>query len=172
MKKIITSMFFIFVAFCSFAQFELKEINCIILIDGKLPSNNGRLSGFIEYNNEFNLKDTVVFYYYVGRIGVKTTDIVKLLSLPDTTTITIHIHFVEYIKKCTRRKYHYCSPFPLKGLFSDTYVVFSITNFNKKKCTYYFDYDAYPYTKHQQKGYKKKYKIFQDSRFCKPIKKL
>jgi hypothetical protein len=177
MKKIFIFIFififFLFGVFFSFAQSEIR--NCIILIDGKLPYNDGRTSGFVEYNSEFNQKDTVAFFCYLPTIRFESTDFEKLRSIPDTTIITIHVKFQEY-QKCTRKRYHYTSSFPLRGLLNDRCIVFSITNFNKKKGTYYFDYEAFGdggclLRKPWQKGYNKKIEIFHDTRPCKPKKK-
>ena len=171
MKKFFTSMFFLFGAFCAYAQFQLENTTCIILIDGKLPRH---ISGFVEYNNEFNQKDTAIFYYFVGTIRFKTTDLEKFRSLPDTTSIIIHINFLEYRKNCSNIRHHYYRSFPLTGLLNDYYIVISITNFNIKKGTYYFDYEvsdgAYFFKTPRQEGYSKRCKIFHNTMPCLPKK--
>lgn len=175
MKKIVISIFFLFLVSCSFAQSE--HINCIIFVDGKLPKP-GTIKGFIEYNNEFNQKDTAIFYYYIPTIEFKATDFEKLQAIPhtidinntDTTGITIHIKFQEYKKNYGYIWYHYSSRFPLTGLLNNAYIIFSITNFDKKKGTYYFDYNTSTFQKCWQEGYNKRCKIFHDSSPYKPKK--
>jgi hypothetical protein len=168
MKKVFTSMFFLFWAFFSFAQSE--KINCIIFVDGKLPMP-GTIKSFVEYNNEFNQKDTVYAYYYIPTIEFKSTDFEELKSLPCTTDITIHILFQEYQKKYGYTWLHYSTPFDLTGLLNNTYIILSITNFDKKKGTYYFDYFTSTFQKGWSEGYNKKNKIFHDSNPYKPVKR-
>jgi hypothetical protein len=167
MRKIFLSIFFLFWAFLSFAQSE--NIPCIIFVDGKLP--NG-VQGFLEYNDGFNQKDTIIFYCRVGIMDFKSTDFEKLKSLHDTTTIMVHINFVEFNqKKRTRTEYHYYTTFPLFGFFYKSCIVFSITNFNKKKGTYYFDYAVSNMVKPWHEGYDKRIKIFHDKLPYKPKKR-
>jgi hypothetical protein len=177
MKKFFTFLFFLFLTFYSFAQFQLENINCIILIDGKLPSH---LSGFVEYNNEFNQKDTAIFYYNIGLIRFKSTDFEKLRLLSDTaivytdtTSVIIHLSFSEWQKKYGRKTYHYSSSVPWIMLFYDrnSSIILSITNFDKKKGTYYFDWMVSNMAKRWQVGYNKKRQIIHDSNPYRPVKR-
>jgi len=179
MKKVFISLFFLFGAFFSFAQFQLVNINCIVLIDSKLPKH---LSGFVEYNNKFNQKDTAIFYYDVGMISFKTDDFEKLQLIfskmniiTDTNNIIIHLNFSEWQKKYGRKTYHYYSSVPLSGLLQNDCIVLSITNFDKKKGSYYFDYvsfyDSSILQKPPQVGYNKKVQIFHDSNPYRPVKR-
>ena len=175
MKKFFLSLVFLFWVFYSFAQYE--NINCIIFVDGKLTRH---LSGFVEYNNKFNQKDTAVFYCDIGRIRFETTDFKKLQSLSDTaiiftdtTSIIIHLNFTElHQKKCTRKVYYYSASIPWIMLFYDknSPIIFSITNFDKRKGTYYFDWMVSNMAKRWQEGYNKRCRIFHNTMPCLPKK--
>jgi hypothetical protein len=174
MKKIFIFIFFLFFSFSSFAQFE--NINCIIFVDGKLTRY---ISGFVEYNNEFNQKDTANFYCDIGMIRFKTTDFEKLRSLPDTATlpnttnIVIHLNYKEWQKKnCIGKVYHYSTSIPWIVLFYDknSPIIFSITNFNKKKGIFYFDWMVSNFQKGWSEGYNKKHQIFYEWP-CRPRKR-
>jgi hypothetical protein len=161
-------MFCLFGVFYSFAQFEY--INCIILIDGKFTRY---ISGFVEYTNELNQKDTVDFNCDIGIIQFKTTDFEKLQSLPATSGIIIHLNFSEWQKKnCIRKVRHYSSSVPSILLFYDrnSSIILSITNFNKKKGTYYFDWMVSNMAKRWEVGSNKKHQIFHEWP-CKPKKR-
>lgn len=136
MKK----LFFILLcmSFCiiSFSQYEY--VNCIIIIDGKLPI--GTIGGCIIYN-DITKERNIDFICIPGQIMIETKAMNVLNVLPDTTTLTIHINHTEFYKYQQRKIYNYTTTLSLKLLRQKkNYLIFNITNLKKEKGIYYFDY--------------------------------
>lgn len=160
MKKTLSCIFLLFFYVSLFAQKE--NINCIIMIDGKLASND--LQGYIEYNdNTHNIRKIELNCHTPGIIGINIEDMTTLRNLPAATEVEIHFDFTEF-QKGVKQTYHYSHPFIISDLLNRGFIVFSITNLDKKKKIYYFDYAIdnmrKAWRKEWKKGYRKKHQIF------------
>ena len=163
MKKIYFIILIISFYSSPFAQKEY--INCIVMIDGKLTSTD--LQGYIEYVDTMQQMQTIkIDCHTPGVLGFSTEDMLTIQNLPEMQAITIHFDFTEFIykKRFKKNVYHYSYSFKIWDLLKRCYIVFSITNLNKKKRIYYFDYAIDNMQKgcrkEWRKGFKKKHQIF------------
>ena len=158
-----TNIFFILMIFLNTLFAQRENINCIVMVDGKLTAND--LQGYIEYTDRMQqLRKIEIDCHTPGIFGVNTENMVILRSLPDTIEVKVHFYFTEFKKGIKQTIHHYNHSFIIGDLFNSNYVIFSITNLNKRKGTYYFDYAIdnmrKTWRKEWGKGYKKKNQIF------------
>ncbi len=149
--------------FFHISLFAQENINCIVMIDGKLLTND--LKCYIEYvDNIQNSKKIGIDCHTPGILVINDEDISLLRNLPISTKIEIHFEFTEFRKGIKHATYHYNHFFTIGDLINHNYIVFSITNINKRKKTYYFDYAIdnmrRTWKKEWKKEYKKKHRIF------------
>ena len=137
MKYLILLVAFVYFSLTLFSQKE--SINWIVFIDEKIPDQtmlNGEIICF-----EGTIKEKIInFEYIIGDIKVEKTDINYIKeNIENTETLTIKLYYKENVKE-TQILYIYSFKIPLRLLFKYSYVVLEITNINKKKGIFYFDY--------------------------------
>ena len=132
MKKYILILLLKLCILTVYSQYE--SINCVILIDGQLPINT--LSGQVIYEDK-----AVDFISIPGQILIESKEMKDIEVLCDTITVTVNINHTEFYKHQQRKQFNYTTKLPISLLRQQNeYIVFNITNINKKKSIYYFDY--------------------------------
>ncbi len=148
-----TSLISILIMVCTNSLFTQNErINCIIFIDGKLPT--GILEAYFSYKDNSGNTRILDFNYMIGEIQL-TTENKKILDLLGSET-EIKMNF-SYKKYCGQIC-DYSGTIKVAFLNYD-YLVIRITNLNKKTCDYYFGYSTPGEIK---KFIKKEYNMFED----------
>jgi len=141
MKKNILLCLFVILLLPVYSQCYLccGRINCVIFVDGKIP--NYSMGGNIEYRDSTNGVHVVNFSYNIGEIIFSEEDIKILQSLPTNTPIKINLKYTEFKRGAPKRKYNYfIKDFGLPMLLESGFVIFNITNLNKRKKTYNFGF--------------------------------
>jgi len=150
MKTFIISILIAALAPSLFSQNE--RINCILFIDGKLPT--GIYNTYFSYFDSSGNVRKVDFDYMIGEIQL-SSDIKKTLDLLGPgAEITMNLSY----KKYDGQSYIYSGCLKVAFL-SYSYLVIRITNLNKKTGEYYFGYSTPGETK---KFIKKEYDMFED----------
>jgi hypothetical protein len=168
MKRIFFILFLIFYGTKIFCQVE--NVSCIIIIDGQLPINT--ISGWITVHDSIFSNEKIPFVYSPGTIMIEDSKMNDIRNLPDTDHIIINIAHIEFYKHQQRKINYYKAELEV-NIFCDinNQFVFNITNFNKKKGIYYFDYFFLPVVKkldlkkeygNRKKAYKKIKKVLPD----------
>jgi len=113
----------------SYSQYE--KVNWIFFIDGKIPfwtQFGGEFICFEDMPNEKIIK----FEYTIGDIQISTNDLNYIKENSDSIKrLTVKLHYQEFTKK-SRNLYIY-SFYVSPSYLELGYMVFNITNLNKKK---------------------------------------
>ncbi len=150
MKALIISILIMASTLLLFSQNE--RINCIIFIDGKLPT--GIYDGFFTYIDNSGNEKKIDFDYMIGEIQLSPKNKKALDSLQPNTEISMNFSYKMY----HGQTYFYSGI--IKVSFLDySYLVIRITNLNKKTGEYYFGYSTPGETK---KFIKKEYNMFEE----------
>lgn len=111
------------------------RINCIIFIDGKLPT--GIYNGFFNYNDVSGSVKKIDFDYMIGEILVSHENKKVIDSLQPITEISMNFSYRMY----NGQTFSYSGILKVSFL-TYNYLVIRITNLNKKKGEYYFGYST------------------------------
>lgn len=112
-----------------------KEINWIFFVDGKIP-NETMLSGEIHFQQDSLTKAVIPFNYTIGKITITNNDF-QLLNNKSISNIALTICYSEYLNN-SYNKYIY-NIIVSKNYLNEPYIVFNITNTNKKKRLFYLE---------------------------------
>lgn len=125
---------FIFIALLNLTCYAQAKINCIIFIDGKIPSQGYISKGYFDV--DYNRYD---FIYNVGDIYVDTISYYNLRNLKNNTEIMMKFTYKVFSLKDELETYNYCGLIEKEWLFYD-YLIINITNTNKKKKEFHFGF--------------------------------
>jgi len=130
MKNLFLTLVCLFLQLLVFSQTE--KLNCIISIDGKVPTSSHISNLYLVIENEE--KSTLKFRYVLGDFILDSTDYLFLLKNKDKKAT---INFELYMKGEDNKKYK--GDIDVKTLF-DSFCVIEITNLRKGK--YDFTYSS------------------------------
>lgn len=133
MRILCIGLFTLLCCSCVFGQKE--KLNCIIFIDGKLPT--GIYDEYFSYLDEDKNESRIDFEYSIGDIILSKNDINTLYSLQSDDFIIMNLSYRSY----DNESYSYSGKIRAEWLSYD-YLVIRITNLNKKKGKYYFAYST------------------------------
>jgi hypothetical protein len=129
-----------------------ERINCIVFIDGKLPS--GVFDEYFIYTDSVGNLKKIDFEYAIGEIILSPDNKKTLDLLSPHADITINLSYKKYSGQvCT-----YSGAIKVAFLYYD-YLVIRITNLDKKTGEYYFGYSTPGETK---KFINKEYNMFEE----------
>lgn len=129
-----------------------ERINCVIFIDGKLPT--GIYDEYFSYTDSSGNKRKIDFDYMIGEIKLSSKNKKALCLLGLDAEIEINLSY----KKYNSRIYNYSGVIKVAFLNYD-YLVIRITNLNKRTNEYYFGYSTPGET---TKFIKQEYNMFED----------
>ena len=129
-----------------------ERINCIVFIDGKLPT--GIYDEYFSYIDSSGSKRKLEFDYMIGEIKLSSENKKTLDLLKSDAEITMNLSYQKY----NGQTYNYSGAIKVAFLNYD-YLVIRITNLDKKTGEYYFGYSTPGEIK---KFIKKEYNMFED----------
>ena len=129
-----------------------ERINCIVFIDGKLPT--GIYDEYFSYIDSSGSKRKLEFDYMIGEIKLSSENKKTLDLLGSDAEITMNLSYQKY----NGQTYNYSGAIKVAFLNYD-YLVIRITNLDKKTGEYYFGYSTPGEIK---KFIKKEYNMFED----------
>ena len=137
MKKVVIFIVFVVCSLSSYSQYE--RINWIFFIDGKIPFYTQFWGEFICFENTPKEK-IIKFEYTIGDIKVSTDDLKYIRENADSIKLlTIKLYYREFTRK-SRNFYIYSFKISPSD-FRCSYMVFEITNLNKKKGFFRLGYE-------------------------------
>lgn len=128
------------------------SINCIVFVDGKLPT--GISNTFFSISDSIGDETEIGFKYLVGEIQIDSSEMVKLNKLDPEAVITMYLTYKNY----NGQSFNYKGDLRTRFLEYD-YLVIRITNLNKKTGEYYFGYST---PNEIKKFIKKEYNMFEE----------
>lgn len=138
--------------FCNTSFSQEEKINCIIFIDGKLPT--GISNEYFSFTDNIGNERKIDFQYTIGDILLTDTNAKKLWSLDKEDEIQMNLSYKNY----DGETFSYSGKIKVAWL-KYSYLVIRITNLNKKKGEYYFGFSTPDVIK---KFIKKEYNMFEE----------
>ncbi len=139
MRKVVIFIIFAIHSMVVYSQYE--SVNWIFFIDGKLPESTVFSGKFICFENTPKEK-IIEFKYTIGDIKILTDDLNYIKENGDSIEkLTVELRYKEFAKK-SRNTYIYSFDISSFFLLRFDYVVFRITNLDKKKGIFYLGYST------------------------------
>lgn len=132
-NKMLLMLLFVFTNLHLFSQDQLRRLNFVLLIDGKVPTGNISEGYFVIQDSIGKVISEVPFLYKIGGLEFNIPDFEKISSLPSKSTLLMKFKFTQ--PKAPFSQHYYSSYIWL----NTDYIIMNI--FNKSKRENYEKYD-------------------------------